>query len=340
MRFLTPEYLLLLGGLLLLTLFLVWSLRRKKQLLQRFGDIPLIMKTAPFISFARQGTKIALLVIGLAFVVLALARLQFGTHMEKVKRQGIDLLIGLDVSNSMLAADMRPNRLEVAKQEIRGSIERLKGDRIGLMAFAGEAFIQCPLTLDYTAAEMLLGAMDNESVGLQGTSLSTAIEKGMGAFNQQEQQHKVLLLLTDGEDQEGGAIEAAEQARQQGIRIYTVGIGSPAGVPIPILDRRGQQVGFKKDDNGEVIVSRLDEVTLQKIALTTGGKYYRASGSEMELDKIFAEIEGLEKKEQEGTMVTRFDDRFQWPLAVGLLFLVFEFFLPERRRPRPEVVHA
>lgn len=340
MRLFAPEYLFLYVLLVVLALFLFWSLHRKKKLLQQFGDIPLIMKTAPFISFARQGTKLGILLIGFAFVLLALARLQFGTHMEKVKRQGIDLLIGLDVSNSMLAADMRPNRLEVAKQEIRGSLERLKGDRIGLMAFAGEAFIQCPLTLDYTAAEMLLGAMDNESVSLQGTSLTSAIEKGMTAFNQQDQQYKVLLLLTDGEDQEGGAIEVAEKARQQGIRIYAVGIGSPAGEPIPILDRRGQQVGFKKDENGEVIVSRLDEVTLQKIALATGGKYYRASGSEMELDKIFSEIEGLEKKEQEGTMVTRYDDRFQWPLLLGLLLIALEFFIPERKRPRLEGARA
>jgi Ca-activated chloride channel family protein len=233
----------------------------------------------------------------------------------------------------MLARDMKPNRLEKAKQEIRSIIDRLQGDRIGLVAFAGEAFVQCPLTLDYSAAQMLLGAMDNLSVSVQGTSISSAIETAIEAYAQQEKKHKVMLLLTDGEDHEQGVQEMAENARRAGVKIYTVGIGNPAGEPIPILDRRGNQVGFKKDENGEVIVSRLDETALQEIALTTGGKYYHATAGEMELDRIFSEIAKLEKKELEGTLVTRYDDRYQWPLLLALLLMVGEFFLPERKRP-------
>jgi Ca-activated chloride channel family protein len=152
------------------------------------------------------------------------------------------------------------------------------------------------------------------------------------AFDQLEKKHKVMLLLTDGEDLEGGAEEAAEEARKQGVKIYTVGIGNPEGEPIPILDRTGKQVGFKKDEKGEVIVTKLDVETLQKIALTTGGKFYRATAGEMELDRIFDEISSMEKKELEGTLVTRYDDRFQWPLLIGLILLVTEFFLSERRR--------
>jgi len=332
MRFAEPMNFAILLVVLLLGLFVFWALSRKKKLMQLFGDLPLIMKNAPYISLARQRTKAVLVLVGLALVAVALARLQFGTHLELLRREGIDIVVALDVSNSMLVRDMLPNRLDKAKQEIRGVIERLKGDRIGLVVFAGEAFIQCPLTLDYSTAGFLLDAVDITSVSVQGTSLTAAVEMASRAFAQHEKKHKVLLLLTDGEDHEGGTEEMAEQARQQGIKIYTVGIGNPAGEPIPILDRDGQQVGFKKDRNGEVIVSRLDETTLQKIALATGGKYYHATAGEIELDRIFDEISKMEKKELEGALVTRYDDRFQWPLMLAIFLIVGEFFLAERKK--------
>ncbi|MFH1733148.1 MAG: VWA domain-containing protein [bacterium] len=337
MRFAEPTNFLILIGVLLLGVFLFWAISRKKKLLARFGDMPLIMKNAPYISFARQRTKAILLVLTLSFLAVALARLQFGTHLELLKREGLDIMIALDVSNSMLAQDMKPNRLEKARQEIRSIIDRLQGDRVGLIAFAGQAFVQCPLTLDYAAAKMLLEAIDNASISVQGTSLSAAIETAVESFSRQEKKHKVLLLLTDGEDQLGGVNDVAQEARKDGIKIYTVGIGNPAGEPIPILDRKGNQVGFKKDEAGEVIVSRLDEMTLQQIALATGGKYYHATAGELELNRIFAEISKLEKKELEGTLVTRYDDRFQWPLLIAMLLLIGEFFLPERKKqPRSE----
>lgn len=340
MRFAEPTNFMILIGVALLAIFVFWVVARKKALLQRFGDIPLVMKNAPYISFARQRTKAVLLVVALVFVTLALARLQFGTHMERVKRQGIDLIVAVDVSTSMLARDMQPNRLERAKQQVRTIIDRLQGDRIGLLAFAGEAFVQCPLTVDYPAAQMLLSAMNDKSVSIQGTSIAEAIKTAVKSFDQKERKYKVLLLLTDGETHDKTALDVAEEAREMGIRIYTVGIGSPAGEPIPIVDRTGKQVGFKKDENGEVVVSRLDEQTLQKIALATGGKYYLATPGEMELDKILDEIDSLEKKELEGSLVTRYDDRFQWPLLIALLLIVAEFFVPERKRPNGSVQHA
>lgn len=332
MRFAEPINFAILLLILLLGVFVFFALARKKRLMQRFGDLPLLMKNAPYISFARQRTKSLLILIALMLVAVALARLQFGTHLELLKREGIDIVIALDVSNSMMARDMLPNRLGKAKQEIRGVIERLKGDRIGLVVFAGEAFIQCPLTLDYAAAGFLLASVDNSSVSVQGTSLTAAIEMSSRAFAQQEKKHKVLLLLTDGEDHEGGAEEKAEEARQQGIKIYTVGIGNPDGEPIPILDRSGKQMGFKKDDSGKVILSSLDEATLQKISLATGGKYFHATAGEIELDRIFDEISSMEKKELEGALVTRYDDRFQWPLLLAIFLVVGEFFLSERKK--------
>ncbi len=333
MRFAQPENFLLLLLVAVVAVFLFWAIARKKKLISRFGDLPLILKNAPYISFTRQRTKAILLIVGLVLIVVALARLQFGTHLELLKREGIDLIVALDVSNSMLARDMKPTRLEKAKQEIESIIDRLKGDRIGLVIFAGEAFIQCPLTLDYASAKFLLRAADNTSVSIQGTSLSAAIEEATKAFNQKEKKYKVLILLTDGEDQTGGAVDMAKEARKEGVKIYTVGIGSPAGEPIPVYDRKGKQIGFKKDSNGEMILTKLDEVTLQKIALETGGKYYHASAGEIELDRIFDDITKLEKKELEGRLVTRYDDRFQWPLLLALFLIVGEFFLPERKKP-------
>ncbi len=332
MRFAAPENFLILIGVLLVAVFLFWAIARKKKLLARFGDLPLLLRNAPHVSFARQRTKAVLSIVALILLTFVLVRLQFGTHMEKLKREGLDIVVALDVSNSMMVQDMVPNRLQKAKQEVLGIIDHLRGDRIALVVFAGEAFIQCPLTLDYAAAHFLLNAVDNNTVSVQGTSLTNALETALQAFNQKEKKHKVLLLLTDGEDHEGGAIEAAKRARQDGVKIYTVGIGNPDGEPIPVLDRNGKQVGFRKDERGEVIISRLDAETLQKISLATGGKFYNATAGEMELDLIFEEISSLEKKELEGTLVTRYDDRFQWPLLLAIFLVIGEFVLPERKR--------
>ncbi len=339
MRFFQPLYLLGLLLIPILGIFYWWAISRKKKALARFGDIPLIMRAASGISFSRQAGKAVMLLVVVFFLSLAAAKPQLGTHMEMMKRQGIDIMIAVDVSKSMLALDVSPgpiSRLTKAKQEIRSLIdpERLKGDRVGLVAFAGEAFIQCPLTLDYGAAKMFLDVIDPDLVPTPGTAVGTAIRKAMTGFNRQERKHKVLLLLTDGEDHETDPLGAAEEARKEGVKIYTVGIGNVEGEPIPIYNQRGERVGFKKDDSGEVIVSKMDESTLQKIALTTGGKYYRASPSELELDKIYDDISKMEKKELEGKLLMQYDDRFQWPLALAMLFFIGEAFIPERVRIR------
>jgi len=341
MRFDAAENFWLLGLVLVLGILGILLLRRKKEALSRFGDLPLVLKTAPDISFTRQRVKLFLYLTGLVFVVASLARLQFGTHMEMLKREGQDIIVAVDVSQSMAARDMAPNRLEKAKQELRGIIDRLRGDRIGLVAFAGEAFVQCPLTLDYSAAKFLLASLDHNAVSVQGTSISSAIEMATRSFDIQTKKHKVLVLLTDGEDHEGDIELFTEEARSQGVKIYTVGIGNPEGEPIPILDRAGNQVGFMKDpETGDVILSRLDENTLRRISLATGGKYYLATAGEIELDRIFEEIGAMEKKELEGTLVTHYDDRYQGPLILAILFLVGEFFLPARKRVNRRQIRA
>lgn len=341
MRFFEPIY--FLGFLLLplLGLFFWWSISRKKKILARFGEMPLIMRAATGISFARQGTKAIMLVTVIFFLVIAATQPQMGTHMEVVKREGVDIFIAIDVSRSMDALDVRPgpiSRLDKAKLEIASLFdpERMQGDRVGLIAFAGEAFIQCPLTIDYAAARMFLDIISTEIIPVPGTAIGDAIRVGMSGFSQQERKHKVLILLTDGEDHGTNPIKVAEEARKEGIKIYTIGVGNIEGEPIPIYNRKGERIGFKKDEQGEIIVSRMDESTLQTIALATGGKYYRASPSELELDKIYDDISKMEKKELEGQLLLQYDDRFQWPLFLAMIFMVWEVFVPERKKLLPE----
>lgn len=339
MRFYQPVYF---WGLLLIPLiglFVWWAIDRKKKMLAAFGDMSLVMKATSGISFGRQAGKSLIIMVAVIFLFMAAAQPQIGTHMEVVKREGIDVIIAVDVSASMQALDVKPgpiSRLDKAKQQIRSliTLDRLKGDRVGLVIFAGEAFIQCPLTMDYTAVRMLLDDIEPDLVSTPGTAIGEAIGVAKGAFNQQERKHKVLILLTDGEDHGSDPIDAAEDARREGIRIYAVGIGNPEGEPIPIMNRAGERAGFKKNDSGNVVVSKLDETILQKMALVTGGKYYRATPSEMELDKIFDDINSMEKKELEGKLALQYDDRFQWPLAVAMIFIIAEFFIPERPRRR------
>ncbi len=339
MRFFQPIYLLGLLLIPILGIFYWWAISRKKKVLARFGDIPLIMRASRGISFARQASKAVLLLLAVLFLALAVARPQLGTHMEMMKREGIDIMIAVDVSRSMEALDVSPgpiSRLTKAKQQIGSLInpERLTGDRVGLVAFAGEAFIQCPLTLDYGAAKMFLDAIDADLIPVPGTAIGAAIRKAVTGFEREERKHKVLILLTDGEDHGTDPVGAAEEARKEGVKIYTIGIGNPEGEPIPIYNQRGERVGFKKNAEGKVIVSSLDETTLQKVALATGGKYYRATPSELELDKIYDQISSMEKKELEGKLLMQYDDRFQWPLVLAIMFVVWEVFMPERMRQK------
>ena len=245
-------------------------------------------------------------------------------------------MIALDVSLSMLAEDIKPNRLEKAKHEIGSLIDKLQGDRIGLIAFAGKAFIQCPLTLDYGATKMFLDIMAPDLIPVPGTAISEALQKAVMSFVEKERRHKILILITDGEDHIGKPVEMAQMASKEGVVIYCVGIGSSQGVPIPIIDERGNRVGFKKDRNGEVVMTKLDELTLEKIALETGGKYYRASPGEVELNRIYEDISQMDKKELSSQQFAQFEDRFQILIGFSLFLLIIEILIPERKRVKKE----
>jgi Ca-activated chloride channel family protein len=222
--------------------------------------------------------------------------------------------------------------LEKAKYEVSKLIDILEGDRIGLVAFAGIAHVQCPLTLDYSAAKLFLRLMDVDLIPQPGTAIGDAIRESMKAFNQKERKHKVLILITDGEDHESKPIEAADEAAAEGIKIFTIGLGSPQGVPIPLYDRYGNSAGFKKDRDGNVVTTKLDVTTLQTIAFNTGGEYYISTAGETELRKIYEKINEMEKKELTSKQFSQYEDRFQIFVILALVVLIIETFLPIRLR--------
>jgi Ca-activated chloride channel family protein len=335
-RFAYEFYLYLLIIIPFLILFIIFAFRQKKKSMAIFGNLALVEKLASSVSKKRQIGKAILLVIGMSFLLFALARPQFGTKLKTIKREGQDIIIALDVSLSMLAEDIKPNRLDKAKHEISSLIDKLQGDRVGLIAFAGKSFIQCPLTLDYGAAKMFLDFMDTDLIPVPGTALGEAIKTALTSFVEKERKHKILILITDGEDHIGKPLEMAQVASQEGVVIYTVGIGSLQGVPIPMYDERGISIGFKKDRKGEVVMTKLDELTLEKIALETGGKYYRATAGEVELDKIYNDIAKMEKKALSSQQFAQYEDRFQVFIGFALFLLILEVIIPERRRVKRE----
>ncbi len=333
-RFANIQLLHLLWLIPALVIFYTLVFKAKKAALKRFGNLELMKKLAENTGRGRQIAKVFMIIAAVAFIILALARPQIGTKMEEVKREGVDVFIAIDVSLSMLAQDIAPSRLTKAKHEVESLINRLQGDRVGLIAFAGTAFVQCPLTLDYGAAKLFLDILDPSLIPTPGTAIGAAIQKAIESFDQKERKHKVLVLITDGEDHEGDVMKWAEEAERQGIVIYTVGIGSPKGDPIPMGSDVDAGRGFKKDRDGQVVITKLDEVTLEKIALQTNGKYYRATSGEEELKKIYAEIEKMEKKELGSMRFSQFEDRFQYLLIIGIVLLTLEVIIPERRNPR------
>lgn len=327
MRFENPEMLFLLLALPLAGLFFWWSFRRKRRLLERFAHVAVIDRLIASTSRRKQVAKVVGLMAALALIVVALGRPQWGAKTRPIEKKGVDLLIAIDTSRSMLARDIPPNRLARAKQQLRGMIRRLQGDRVGIVAFAGTAFVLCPLTLDYGLAMDILDSVDIDSVPVQGTAVGTAIKTATQAFRSAGRGKRILLLLTDGEDQGTQPLEAAEAAAQEGVVVYAIGIGSREGNPIPEGGK------LKMDTGGNPVNTRLDAETLQKIALKTGGKYIEGKPSgELELDEIYASIDQFEKTEQESKTYTIYEDRFPWFLGLAALLLAWEMVQNDRRR--------
>jgi Ca-activated chloride channel family protein len=329
-----PDALWLLWLLPALVVFQMWSARRRALLMRRFAAPPLLGRIVLGGSRGRRGLKSALLVIGLAAGLLALAGFAYGFVWEEVQRRGVDIAIALDVSESMLVEDADPgsglSRLERARREIADLLDVMQGDRLALVAFAGIAYVELPLTLDYEAARLFLDVLGPDLIPVQGTAIDEAIDTAVEALDEGGGKgERALILITDGEDHSGKALEAAARAKEHGIRIFPIGIGRAEGAPIP-----GDNGGFRRDENGEIILSRLDETTLQRIALDTGGRYVRSVTGDLDLEQIYFQGVKAAIAEQElgATRRQRWKDRFQWLVAVALLALMAEPLVAETAR--------
>ena len=310
----------------------IWVAYKRKQNLKKLGDAVLISLLTPDVSRAKKVTKFILYLIGFSFLILGICNLQSGSKLKDVKREGADIMLCLDVSNSMLAQDLSPNRLERAKMAIENMINKLQGDRLGIIIFAGEAYVQLPITTDYSTAKLFLESINTKIVPTQGTNIADAINKAVESFGKDEGKNKAIVIITDGENNEEAqesAVDAAEEAGKKNIVIHTIGVGSESGVPIPnVVD--GIVSGYKKDDAGNTIVTKLDSKILQQISGATDGVYVQASTSDVGLDAILNKIAELDKKQLESKMFADYEDQFQWFLGAALLFLTIEALISER----------
>jgi Ca-activated chloride channel family protein len=330
-RFAHIEYLYVTAVVVPLVIVGFWfAFRIRRRALATFGNPLLLERLAPTAGRSKLIVKSMLLVGSLIFLGLGLANPQIGTKLEEIKREGVDVVVALDVSNSMKAEDIKPNRLESAKRNLARFIDKLQNDRIGLIVFAGESYVQLPLTTDYSAARLVLSTIDVDVVPVQGTAIGSAINLAMKSFVAGEQKHKVIVIITDGENHEDDAIQAATNARKDGVVVHTIGMGGAEGAPIPVY-QNNVQAGFRRDQSGNIVLTKLDEAALEQIANAGGGRYVRASNQQSELETILKEIQSMEKKEFGAKVFTEFEDRFQIFLAIAMMFLVVEFVISERR---------
>jgi len=309
----------------------------RKNRMKTFGDVALIKKLISDRPIYKYQVKFILQALALIFIIIGLANLQMGSKIEKVQRKGVDVVVALDVSKSMLAEDIKPNRLSRAKQYVSNLIDRLQNDRIALVIFAGNAYLQMPLTVDYASAKMYTKTITTDLVPTQGTDIEAAIQLAMESFKSSEdekksgsQKNKVIVIITDGENHESGALEKAKSVSKEGVIIHTLGIGSKEGAPIPVY-RNNVQANYKRDNENNIVLSKINEVMLQQIASASSGKYFHLSGNNDVLESLVTEIESMEKKDFEERVFTDYQDQFQYFLALGLLFLVLDFLVSERR---------
>lgn len=312
--------------LLLFRLSVVW--RRKA--MARFGEHRLVSRLMPDFSERKLRNKFILYLFAFAFIVVGLANPQVGTKLEKVKRKGIDVMIAMDVSKSMMAEDIQPNRLERARQLVSRLIGSMKDDRVGIIVFAGHAYLQMPLTVDYAAAKLFLQTINTDIVPTQGTAIGEAIDLAIGSFDEEQKKHKALIVISDGENHEEGAVEMAERAASENLLVYTLGIGSEAGGSIPVMVN-GRKVGYKRDKNGNMVVSKLDPATLKEVAQISGGEYVHIQGARNEVSEVIDILSNIEKRDFEDRVFTDYADQFQYFIGIALLLILIEFFTSERK---------
>lgn len=328
-RFANPQYLWLLWLLPLLAALFWAAARNRRKRLERFGHLDVLRELMPDVSTGRVKLKFILFCTALALLILAAARPQLGSKLREEKSQGVEMMLVVDVSNSMLAEDFEPNRLERTKYAINKLFDGLQQDRVGLIVFAGEPKVQLPITSDYRMAKAFARRIDTSLADVQGTAVGKALEQALLSFSGEtaESHSRVIILITDGENHEDDALEVARQAAEAGIRIYTIGIGTPEGAPIQINSE------FIKDEKGDMVVSKLDEKLLQQIAEITGGAYVRSTKQSIGLDEIVRSINDMEQTEFSTVRFEEFNEQYPYLLAVALVLLLVEFVLLDRRNP-------
>ncbi len=326
------EHIIYFYGLLaipIMLLLVIWYFVSRKNKLKKLGDASLISSLIPYSSKRKRIVKVVLFILGFSSLIVAICNLQTGSKLTEVKREGADIIVCLDVSNSMLAQDLSPNRLTRAKYALEKMIDNLQGDRLGLIIFAGEAYVQLPITTDYSAAKLFLESIGPGMVPVQGTNIEAAIEKAGESFSNDEGKNRAIILITDGENHSSEAIAAAEKSGKSGIMINTIGIGSEKGVPIPLIEN-GVIKGYRKDRDGQTVITKLNSDVLKIIAGKANGVYVQASQADIGLNAVLDKIGELDKAQLENKMYTDYEDQFQWFLGLALIFLFIEFLISER----------
>ena len=303
-------------------------LRLRKRNIRKFGDEKLVEQLMPSYSKSKVWVRLTLFSIGFFFFAIGLSRPQIGARLKEQEIKGAEIIIAMDVSNSMLAEDYSPNRLDRAKLAVSRLVDKLRDDRIGLVIFAGTSFVQLPVTTDYVSAKMFLNTIDTGSIPIQGTAMGDAITTCIRSFSQQSDKSRAIILITDGENHEDDPVAAAKQAAEMGIKVFTIGVGSPEGKPIPM---NGELL---KDKDGEIVVSRLDEEVLKEVAQAGNGAYVRAGNSEFGLNPIIEDLKKLEDEKYNSIVFEEFDEQFMYFLAIALFFFVLEMLVGDRRSKR------
>jgi Ca-activated chloride channel family protein len=332
MDFARPDYLYLLTLIPLAALLFAYTARLKRANIARLGTPALIASLSTSVSESRRQWKMTLWFLALAALLVAMSRPRWGTEVQISAHRGVQVMVALDVSTSMLAEDIKPNRLARAKLTVEELMDRLGGNELGLVLFSGAAFVQFPLTGDLSTAQRFINAASPEAISRSGTALEEAIHVALAGFPKEIASSRVILLLTDGEGHVGDPLVAAAAASDAGVTLHAIGFGSSEGEPIPIRDKTGTLVGYKKDAHGEIVLSRLDEKTLQQLASRTGGLYYRGSASGGEISSITNAIAALDTGELESQFETRGVERFEWFASLALLALAVELSLGDRAK--------
>lgn len=337
-KFENSVYLYLLAIIPILYLIRFFIKRSDRKVLKKLGNLNLIHQLIKGHSPLRKNWKFFLLNAAIAMLIIALANPQMGSKLQKVERSGADIILAIDISNSMLAEDIKPNRLSRSKLAISQLIDKLQGDRIGIIVFAGEAYTQLPITTDYGAAKMFLSTVNTDYINNQGTSIASAIELARESFKQIQESNdkptsKAMVIITDGEDHEEGAIEAAKEAQKENIQIFTIGMGLERGAPIPLF-KGNKKVGYKKNQQGETIITKLNDKILNEVSEAGGGFFVRANNSNTGLNKIFKSINSLDKTEIETKVFKEYEGWFQIYIGIALLLLIIEIIIGERKNSK------